>query len=174
MGESIEFLQYLDERMQLPETDMREMSPLVLAYIGDAAYELVIRTMLVKTSHAQVERLHRRASARVKASAQAAMIAHLLPMLTEEEERAYKRGRNAKSYTKAKNATMSDYRKATGFEALIGYLYLKKETTRMVDLIREGLDAVFPEEAQQMPQEVSEAETAAETGIRAAENGEEV
>ncbi|MDO4632678.1 MAG: ribonuclease III domain-containing protein [Eubacteriales bacterium] len=145
MGESVEFLTYLDERLQLPETDLREVSPLVLAYIGDAVYELVIRTMLVKTSHAQVEQLHKRASIRVKAGTQSAMIQHLQPSLTEEEERIYKRGRNAKSHTKAKNAAMSDYRRATGFEALMGYLYLKKDTARMIDLIEEGLTAVFSE-----------------------------
>lgn len=139
MGESVDFLQYLDQRMELPEVDLREYSPLVLAYIGDAVYELIIRTALVKTSHCQVEKLHKRASTLVKASAQAALIERILPLLSEEEEHIYKRGRNAKSYTKAKNATMIDYRKATGMEALVGYLYLKKDTERLVDLVCEGL-----------------------------------
>lgn len=139
MGESIDFLQYLDQRMELPEVDLREYSPLVLAYIGDAVYELIIRTALVKTSHCQVEKLHKRASTLVKASAQAALIERILPLLSEEEEHIYKRGRNAKSYSKAKNATMIDYRKATGMEALVGYLYLKKDTERLVDLVCEGL-----------------------------------
>ena len=76
----------------------------------------------------------------VKASAQAEMIESLLPELTEEETAVYKRGRNAKSYTMAKNATMSDYRKATGFEALMGYLYLKEDLGRMIELIRLGLE----------------------------------
>lgn len=68
------------------------------------------------------------------------MIERLLPMLTEEEHAIYKRGRNAKSYTMAKNATMLDYRKATGFEALMGYLYLKEDMSRLIDLVKTGLD----------------------------------
>lgn len=139
MGESIDFLQYMDEKMELPEVDLREYSPLVLAYIGDAVYDLIIRTALVKTRHCQVEKLHKRASRLVKASAQAELIERILPLLTEEEEHIYKRGRNAKSYTKAKNATVIDYRKATGMEALAGYLYLKKDTTRLLDLVCAGL-----------------------------------
>ena len=64
----------------------------------------------------------------------------LLPILTEEEAAVYKRGRNAKSFTMAKNATMSDYRKATGFEALMGYLYLKDEFERLVELVKTGVE----------------------------------
>ena len=71
---------------------------------------------------------------------QAEMIEKLLPMLTEEEAEVYRRGRNAKSPTMAKNATMSDYRKATGFEALMGYLYLKDEFERLVELVKTGVD----------------------------------
>lgn len=122
------------------DADLRTYSPLTLAYIGDAVYELVIRTLLVKHGNAQTNWLHKKASSLVKASAQAEMIEKLLPVLTEEEEAVYRRGRNAKSYTMAKNATMSDYRKATGFEALMGYLYLKEDLGRMIELIRLGLD----------------------------------
>lgn len=139
MGESVDFQEYLDREFALPQNDLRDYSPLVLAYIGDAVYELVIRTMLVKQSNCQVQKLHRRASALVKADAQAALVARILPQLSEEEEHVYRRGRNAKSNTKAKNADIQTYRKATGLEALIGYLYLKKETARLIDLIREGI-----------------------------------
>lgn len=139
MGESIDFLSYLDAQMGLDEVDLREYSPLVLAYIGDDIYDLVIRTILVKRQNCPVQKLHRRASALVKAQKQAEMIEKLMPQLTEEEVRIYKRGRNAKSYSKAKNASTLDYRKATGFEALMGYLYLKKDMRRIVDLVREGL-----------------------------------
>ena len=83
--------------------------------------------------------LHKKASAMVKAATQAAMAEVLLPELTAEEKDAYRRGRNAKSGTMAKNATMADYRKATGFEALMGYLYLKGEQKRMIDLVKKGL-----------------------------------
>ena len=139
MGESIDFRDYLDGKMGLERVDLRTYSPLVLAYIGDAIYELVIRTILVERSNCPVQKLHKRASSLVKASAQAAMIEKIMPLLTEKELHIYKRGRNAKSYTKAKNADMLDYRKATGLEALMGYLYLGKETERMVDLICAGL-----------------------------------
>lgn len=139
MGESLNFLDEIDAKLGLPEVDLREYSPLVLAYIGDGIYELVIRTALVKTCNCQVENLHKRASGLVKASAQAQLIQRILPVLTEEEEHVYKRGRNAKSYTRAKNASMLDYRKATGLEALMGYLYLKKDMSRLLELISQGL-----------------------------------
>lgn len=139
MGESIDFLHYLDEKMELPQIDLREYSPLVLAYMGDAIYELIIRTVLVKHSNCPVQKLHRKASSLVKAEAQANLIERIQPLLTEEEAHVYKRGRNAKSYTKAKNASTIDYRKATGMEALAGYLYLKKDTQRLLDLVWEGL-----------------------------------
>lgn len=132
--------EYLWEQFGLGETDLRTYSPLTLAYIGDAIYDLIIRTLIVERGNSQPNRLHKRASTLVKASAQAEMIERLLPVLTEEEMSIYKRGRNAKSYTMAKNATMLDYRKATGFEALMGYLYLKGELERMIDLIKTGLN----------------------------------
>lgn len=132
-------LSYLKEMFQLADTDIRTYSPLTLAYIGDAIYELVVRTILVEKGNTQVNKLNQRANRLVKASAQSEMIEKLKPYLTEEEMAVFKRGRNAKSYTMAKNATMSDYRRATGFEALMGYLYLKEEYTRMITLIRMGI-----------------------------------
>ena len=113
-------LSYLKELFALGNTDIKTYSPLTLAYIGDAVYEIVIRTILVEKGNAQVNKLHQRASKLVKASAQSEIIEKLKEDLTEEELAVYKRGRNAKSYTMAKNATMSDYRRATGFEALMG------------------------------------------------------
>ena len=141
MAEGVIFkMEALRESFGFQDADLWTYSPLTLAYIGDAVYELVIRTLLVKHGNAQTNWLHKKASSLVKASAQAEMIEKLLPVLTEEEEAVYRRGRNAKSYTMAKNATMSDYRKATGFEALMGYLYLKEDLGRMIELIRLGLD----------------------------------
>ena len=132
--------EYLRDAFGLRDVDLRTYSPLTLAYIGDAIYDLIIRTLIVKQGNSRPEKMHKRASALVKASAQAEMIERLLPMLTEEEHAIYKRGRNAKSYTMAKNATMLDYRKATGFEALMGYLYLKEDMSRLIDLVKTGLD----------------------------------
>ena len=139
MGESVSFLEYLDQKMSLHDVDLREYSPLVLAYIGDDVYDLIVRTVLVKNRNMQVNKLHRQASKQVKASAQAEVVDKIMPLLTQEEVQIYKRGRNAHSYTKAKNATTMDYRKATGLEALMGYLYLKKDMKRIIDLIYAGL-----------------------------------
>jgi len=141
MEKSVGFLaDYLRERFGIGQTDLRTYSPLTLAYIGDAVYDLIIRTILVEQGNRQPNKLHRQASSMVKASAQAEMAEYLMPQLTEEETAVYKRGRNAKSYTMAKNATMIDYRKATGFEALAGYLYLNNELERLVALIKDGLE----------------------------------
>ena len=133
---------YRSEVFGLEQHDIRMYSPLTLAYIGDAAYEIVIRTILVRKANMQVNKLHRHAARLVKAEKQSAMIEILEPLFTEEEKQIYKRGRNAKSYTKAKNASTIDYRRATGFEAVMGYLYLKGDYKRMIDLIRAGLGEV--------------------------------
>ena len=132
-------LKKFKELFELEDTDIRPYSPLTLAYIGDAIYELVIRTILVEKGNAQVNKLHQRASKLVKASAQSEIIEKLKPYLTEEEMGIFKRGRNAKSFTMAKNASMSDYRRATGFEALMGYLYLTEQWDRMLELIKIGI-----------------------------------
>ena len=100
---------------------------------------IFIRTILVKQANTQTARLHQRASALVKAGTQSEMIAALQPYLTEEEAGVYRRGHNAKPYNTAKNASRREYLEATGFEALIGYLYLKEDYQRMIDLIRLGL-----------------------------------
>ena len=132
-------LKKFKELFELEDTDIRTYSPLTLAYIGDAIYELVIRTILVEKGNTQVNKLHQRASKLVKASAQSEIIEKLKPYLTEEEMGIFKRGRNAKSFTMAKNASMSDYRRATGFEALIGHLYLTEQWDRMLELIKIGI-----------------------------------
>ena len=132
-------LKNFKELFELENTDIRTYSPLTLAYIGDAIYELVIRTILVEKGNTQVNKLHQRASKLVKASAQSAIIEKLKPYLTDEEMGVFKSGRNAKSFTMAKNASMSDYRRATGFEALMGYLYLTEQWDRMLELIKIGI-----------------------------------
>ena len=111
-----------------------------MAYIGDAVYELVIRTVLVCRGGRQSNTLHKRSINYVKASAQAAMAEALQEELTEEEIQVYKRGRNAKTVSMAKHATMHDYRHATGFEALMGYLYLTDQMSRLIDLIKLGME----------------------------------
>lgn len=132
-------LKDLKKLFHLKDQDIRSYSPLTLAYIGDGIYELIIRTILVKKGNCPVNRLHKKASSLVKAAAQSAIMEKIEEQLTEEELSVYRRGRNAHSPTMAKHATMADYRRATGFEALMGYLYLKEDYTRMTALIRMGI-----------------------------------
>lgn len=129
----------LKELFHLEDQDLRSYSPLTLAYIGDGVYELIIRTILVKKGNCPVNRLHKKASSLVKAGAQSAIMDVIEEELTPEELSVYRRGRNAHSPTMAKHATMADYRRATGFEALMGYLYLKEDYTRMFTLVRMGI-----------------------------------
>ncbi len=129
----------LKDLFHLEDQDLRSYSPLTLAYIGDGVYELIIRTILVKKGNCPVNRLHKKASSLVKAGAQSAIMEVIEKELTEEELSVYRRGRNAHSPTMAKHATMADYRRATGFEALMGYLYLKEDYTRMLTLVRMGI-----------------------------------
>lgn len=133
---------YLKEQFQIADVDIRTYSPLTLAYIGDGIYDLVIRSVVVARGNTRAGELHKRTSQIVKAHTQAQMLEALLPLLTEEEADIYRRGRNAKSPTMAKNATMSDYRKATGFEALMGWLYVKDEFERLVELVKAGAESL--------------------------------
>lgn len=131
---------YIKEQFQIGEVDVRTYSPLALAYIGDGIFDLVIRTVIVGKGNTKASQLHYQTSHIVKAQSQALMIEALEGDLTEEEADIYRRGRNAKSPTMAKNASMADYRKATGFEALMGYLYLTDRFERIVELTKLGLE----------------------------------
>lgn len=133
---------YFLRKFGITQGDIRRYSPLVLAYIGDGIYDLAIRSMLVGKGNAHVNDLHRRASRLVKAHTQSEMMEVLQPELTEEELAVYRRGRNTKSVTIAKNATVADYRRATGFEAVMGYLYLQDNMDRMMELIQKGLEGI--------------------------------
>lgn len=131
---------YIKEQFHIEDVDVRTYSPLTLAYIGDGIFDLVIRSVVVARGNTRAGQLHGRTSHIVKAHTQAQMIEALLPFLTEEETEIYRRGRNAKSPTMAKNATVADYRKATGFEALMGWLYLRDEFERLVGLVKTGAE----------------------------------
>ncbi len=120
------------------EPDLRMYSPLTLAYIGDAIYEVVVRTHVILKGNMPVNKLHGISSNLVKAETQARLVKLLDELLTDEEKLIVKRGCNSKPYTKAKNATMTDYLTATGFEALMGYLYLKNDMDRIIFLVKEG------------------------------------
>ena len=136
------YLMQMKELFHLEDQDIRSYSPLTLAYIGDGVYELIIRTILVKKGNCPVNRLHKKASSLVKAAAQSAIIEKIEEELTQEEHDIYRRGRNAHSPTMAKHATMADYRRATGFEALMGYLYLSGQYERMMELVKAGLESL--------------------------------
>lgn len=131
---------FIRESFNIKKQDIRTYSPLTLAYIGDGVFDLIIRTVVVDKGNTSPNELHRHTSSIVKAHTQALMAEALMEELTEEEHDVYRRGRNAKSFTTAKNATVADYRKATGFEALIGYLYLEDRFDRAVYLSRRALD----------------------------------
>lgn len=113
----------------------KQLNPLVLAYIGDAVYELLSRSTVLSITK-NPKRLHRENSKIVSARGQKESVLKILPFLTEEEENILKRGRNAKSGTVPKNANLSDYKEATGLESLFGYLYLMKREQRLIELFK--------------------------------------
>lgn len=137
-----QFDAYMKEMLGMKEAEAKEYSPLTLAYIGDSIYDLIIKSLVVNEGNRPVKELHRQTSRYVKASAQSQMMRVLQDRLTEEEHAVYKRGRNAKSVSPAKNQSVTDYRRATGFEALMGYLYLKGDLKRLLELVREGLESL--------------------------------
>ena len=139
MEESISLLTLIKKSFDLKEVDIRTYSPLTLAYIGDAVYDLIFRTDVVLQGNTSANKLHTKTVQYVKAPAQARLIESIMEDLSEEELAVYKRGRNAKPYTMAKNATMGEYKKATGLEALMGYLYLTDQMDRALQLIQRGL-----------------------------------
>jgi ribonuclease III family protein len=118
----------------LNKRNINEYSPLNLAYLGDAVFELLARGNLVTEHNTSVNNLHKRARNIVKAQSQAKMYHKIIDSLTAEELMILKRGRNAKSFTSAKNASVSEYRHATGVEALFGYLFLIGDTSRIFEL----------------------------------------
>ena len=144
MEKSVEFeiADYIKEVLEMKEVEPEGYSPLTLAYIGDSIYDLIIKTLVINEGNRQVQKLHQKTSSYVQASAQSKMMRTMQEHLTEEEHAVYKRGRNAKSVSPAKNQSITDYRRATGFEALLGYLYLKKEWKRMLELVKIGLDSI--------------------------------
>ena len=135
----------LDEihgQFSLEQRDVRRYSPLALAYLGDAVYEIIIRTLIVESKPGVVKDLHNRSSRLVNAGAQAALMSAIEGSLTEDETAVFKRGRNAKPHSVAKHAELHDYHVATGLESLVGYLYLENKMDRCLELIRQGLSSL--------------------------------
>lgn len=134
--------QLLEKTTQLCDHKANEYSPLALAYIGDGVYEVFIRTYVLSKGNRSVDKLHRASRDFVCAHAQSELYAIIEPHLTEQEHMILKRGRNAKSISSPKNGDMTEYRRATGIEALIGYLYLDQQIERISQLIKIGLDVL--------------------------------
>ena len=133
-------MQDLSPKMSVQEVN--KLSMLALAHVGDGVYELLFRSKLCFEGYSHVSNLHKLTVSHVNAVAQAKAAEKIMPVLDADELAVYKRGRNAKSVSPAKNQSITDYRRATGFEALLGYLYLKKDWQRLLDLVKIGLDSL--------------------------------
>lgn len=127
----------MGESIKTSVTDPSQYSPLALAYLGDAVYELIVRERVLAEGNRQVNKLHKESTKYVNAAAQAELIMRIEDKLTDEEKAIYKRGRNANAHAAPKNQDVIAYRKSTGFEALIGWLYLRNDMDRIMELIGE-------------------------------------
>lgn len=136
------FEEIMRESLGLQKMNGSSYSGLSLAYIGDGVFDLIVRSFVMNKGNMQVNKMHQKTSGIVKAVTQARMMDCLFGELTEEEEAVYRRGRNAKPHTMAKNASSAEYKKATGFEALIGWLYLNEQYGRLMELVHKGLGAI--------------------------------
>ena len=145
MDESINLLTKIKQEFDCKEVDLRTYSPQTLAFLGDCVYDIIIRTVVVERGNRAAQGLHKKKSYLVNAKTQKELVESIQDLLTAEEEDIYRRGRNAKSYSTAKNASVGDYRKATGFEALLGYLYLDDQMGRVLFLVKEGLKRIGAE-----------------------------
>lgn len=139
--------------MRLYNKDVKAeaLSPLTLAFTGDAVFSLFVREMLVSEANRPVGELHRLSVQSVKASAQAAAMRKIMPLLSEKELEEFKRGRNAHTSHTPKNQSGCDYHYATGFEALIGYLYLKDEEERLTLLLNEVINCLGDDAGENTP-----------------------
>ena len=140
MEKSLSFLEKMKQEFSCEEKDIRTYSPLTLAFVGDCVFDLIIRTIIVERANRSPHDLHKMKSSIVKAKTQAELGEAIQELLNEDEQSVYRRGRNAKSQTTAKNASVGDYRKATALEALVGYLFLLDQEDRILFLVKEGLE----------------------------------
>lgn len=148
MNKNQDFYGEIEDKFGISNRKPEQYSALALAYIGDSVYDLIIRTIVLNLGNKKVNIFHKVTSGIVKAESQAKLMREIMEYLTPEEETIFRHGRNAKSSTSAKNAAIVDYRVATGFESLIGYLYLRHEIPRILELVQIGL-----EKTGQMPEQ---------------------
>lgn len=140
MEESLGLYAYIKNQFGEKDVDVRTYSPLTLAFIGDGVFDLIVRAYVVGRGNRPAHILHNEKSRIVKAASQARMAELLQDSLTSKEQEIYRRGKNAKPANTAKNATLTDYHKATGLEALCGYLFMTGQTARLIELIRRGME----------------------------------
>ncbi len=143
-----ELTEKIRQAFDIKPVDLRSYSPLGLAFIGDGIYDLMIRTLVMEQGNRPANMLNKHKVHYVNAAAQAKIMDSIEELLTPEEADVYHRGRNAKAYTSAKNQTMIDYKKATGLEALCGYLYLGGHTDRILELVRIGIERTGLQESE--------------------------
>lgn len=153
---------YLSRIPGMKSVDPKTSSPLVLAYIGDCVFDLIMKLRVTGFGNRQVHKLHEETSRYVQASAQSYMMRTLQDHLTPEEHAVYRRGRNARSVSPAKNQSITDYRRATGFEALIGYLYLSQSYDRLTELVALGIESM--ESAGEEAEQNAEVQAGQDTG----------
>lgn len=132
----------------ITDAEARQMNPLVLAFVGDSVHHLAVRTRLACNSDSKAGELHKAATGEVKATAQANMFGRIESMLSDDEISIYKRARNSKVHTVAKHATCMEYKCASGFEALIGFLYLTGNHDRLKEIyaVAIGIDSAIENE----------------------------
>ena len=142
MTDELNLAKKVRDEFELKEEPLNRYSPLTLAFIGDSVYEILIRSMVVQMGNRPAGALNKMKIKYVNAASQARIAEAIGEELSEEEADIYRRGRNANSVTAAKNQSAQDYRKATGLEALFGYLYLKGDTNRLLVLLKKGVDVI--------------------------------
>ena len=125
----------LTQKGTLSRLEARQFNPVVLAFLGDAVYSLYVRNRLVRTGEGKPAEFQRAAANLVSARGQSAFLDRVFPLLTEEEADIFRRGKNAKKATKSKSASSLEYNRSTGFEAVLGFLYLVGDETRIVELL---------------------------------------
>ncbi len=140
MSDSNPLLEQIHLCFPCQKTDIRTISPLKLAYLGDAVFEIIVRTLVTEHTGGPVKNLHKKSSGLVNAASQSLLSGAMQGCLTEQEEAVFRHGRNAKTSSVARNADIHDYRNATGLEALFGYLYLTGQTQRAVELLKTAME----------------------------------
>ena len=133
----------LTDKNILSKTECGQINPVTLAFVGDAVYTLYVKERLVLSGEGKAGEFQRASAQIVSAKGQSEFLDKILPMLTEEESAIFRRGKNAKKASKSKSATNLEYSRSTGFEAVLGYLYLTGEDERIRELLAQGDDSVY-------------------------------